>query len=51
MGFWSHVKSGDLVMSDEERSPRILAVAWGRMKVDGIIARRERLCMGYTGPA
>jgi hypothetical protein len=27
-------------MSDEERSPRILAVAWGRMEVDGIGAGR-----------
>jgi hypothetical protein len=28
-------------MSDEERSPRVLAVAWGRMEVDGIGASKD----------
>jgi len=40
MGFGPRVSS-ELVMSDEERSPRILAVAWGRMEVDGIGAGKD----------
>ena len=40
MGLWSPV-SLESVMSGEMRSPRILAVRWGRMEVEGIGAGKD----------
>src|SRR6185437_3974155 len=40
MGLWSPV-SLESVMSGEMRSPRILAVCWGRMEVEGIGAGKD----------